>query len=293
MKKLFIIILLLFTANAFGQNSNDIYVSSTRGWSGTYGSNGADSLLARIDSASITITASRRTLIQDVYTKLRDSLRAEFLQDKFDYLYFLDAGDSTAKLNWVKDAYTITNNGCIFDTTGVRTNGEGTHLNTNYKPLTNGITYSLNLGSYGIYNKTDTNISAAVMMGAYNSSSAYGNWIINNASDQIGVSLNGSGFTPSSPGKGAGSYHLISVIRENATTINIYKNETNIKTATSSAVAIYDNYIYILGANNENTLLYQDKARKLGLAFLGGYFSATDIRKIYNIYIYWLQNKNP
>lgn len=81
------------------------------------------------------------------------------LWDKIDAIWFMAAHDQAeAKLNWKEDAHNLTeiNSPTWTEDEGFTGNGSSMWLNSNFNPM-DGINYTLNSASIGIYSRTDAN----------------------------------------------------------------------------------------------------------------------------------------
>ena len=280
MKKLLIIILFLFSTYSFSQ----VYFTGTR--QPLYDS-GADSLIDRMETAvGKTMTTAGKQMLSNMFTMYKDSLSITYLGGAFDFIHFLDIGlEEAAKLNWANDTFNITNvDSVVFDTVGATGNGTDSYLNTNYNPSTDGVNYTLNNASFGVYSKTDRAYSTSLIaMGSqltrlhllYASTSGRGY-------------INSNGIRTITTNNAIGYY---SVTRPDTGSVIGYKNGTPSTTLTDYSVGIYNQRFFIL-AREVNDAAGGFETVTVSFDYAGRSFDGTEQRKIYNIYCYWRDNKN-
>jgi hypothetical protein len=281
MKKLLIIILLLFSFNAFGQ----VYFSGTR--QPLYDT-GADSLITRMETATgKTMTVAGKTMISDMFKMYKDSLSITSLQNFFDVLYFLDIGVETAgKLNWVKDAHNITNvNSVVFDTVGATGNGTNSHLNTNYNMSTDNVNFALNSSSGAVYCKTNIAESDRGLMGNLGYDIEFNIQSTSAFYSRICGSANIMSWDYTS----TGLIGLHTAVRTDTLNTIAYYNLDNKDSKTDYASKARTNSVVGICIQ---FLDYGRSTNTVSFAYLGKTIDVTQLRKIYNILKYWQNNKN-
>jgi hypothetical protein len=113
------------------------------------------------------LSASKIISLNNSVRVFKKGLFAAALLDVFDVLYIIDGETKESSYkNLIKDAHHIT---ATIDPTwaasGVTGNGTDQFLNTNYKPKSQGSTFTVNSASLFVFSKTDTSV-AAVSIGA-------------------------------------------------------------------------------------------------------------------------------
>lgn len=155
MKKLLIIILLLFSFNAFGQ----VYFSNTRQ---TAAELRANDFFARVTALGKTLTYAQRIYYINIFDALitEGTLGTTRAGDSLVFLYVFPlaiAGDSSvAKLNILDTSYTLTTAGTVYWTdSGYVSNGTTGYLKTGFIPTADSSIFRLNSAIIGVYSKTD------------------------------------------------------------------------------------------------------------------------------------------
>jgi hypothetical protein len=165
MKKLLIIILLLITANAFGQ----AVLSGSKGWDGMYNIR-ADQFFTRCVTAGVTLTdAQKRWYNDSIFVPLSDSgligaTRAgDSIQALWCFALFPNGSANVAVLNLLSDSNTcLAVNSPTFTDSGVVGNGSSSYLNSNFNPVWDSSICKLNSVSLGVYSKGDRSNSSTI-----------------------------------------------------------------------------------------------------------------------------------
>lgn len=222
------------------------------------------------------------------YTMFLDSANISTFSygNGLDFFYWMGAWDATtAKINWCGDTNNITLVG-----TPVFTQYQGwltsnvNYINTNFKPLSEGVSYTQNNACILLYSRT--NSSAAGWDIGCDDGSANG----------VTLALNwgGNGYarincTQKSLGAVANSLGLVGANRYSANSNEYLKNGVSTGTSTTASATLKDLNIYIGGINNAGSFGYFT-ARQYLCAFAGKSFTITEQRGIFNC-IEWLADK--
>lgn len=116
----------------------------------------ASNYFSMINARGGSISTGRKVLVNKFIKDLKSDLAISRLSDAFDVLYLLAHENQVAALtNLVKDAHHgIAFNSPTFTTDrGFTGNGSSAYINTNYNPSTQGVAYTLNSASFGIYSR--------------------------------------------------------------------------------------------------------------------------------------------
>jgi hypothetical protein len=177
MKKLLIIILLLFSFNAFGQ----VYFSGTRQ---PLNIQRAEDFFARCVTAGVTLTESQKRWYNDsIFVPLLDSgligtTRAgDSIQALWCFALFPNGSANVAVLNLLSDSNTcLAVNSPTFTDSGVVGNGTSSYLNTNCNPLYDSTImqiYSRGMGLYSVSDRLPSETKVAIGFDGGSNSSHY------------------------------------------------------------------------------------------------------------------------
>src|SRR3990167_11122239 len=161
-------------------------------------------------------------------------------------------------------------------------NGSNAYLDTSWIPATNGVNFTQNSGTMGVY--SHINIAANYCdMGCNESLSAdrsavYCQWSDNKQYGYINSSLGPSGNVLSSLG------HFASV-RTGASTTATYQNGTLTASGTEASTGLSNTKVYILAINNNGSAI-SHTTRQLSFAYIGsGDLDQTILTTIFNEYL--------
>lgn len=197
---------------------------------------------------------------------------------KFDALWFLAAHDSQAAcLNWKNPAtYTLTPvNSPIFTIDrGYQGNGTSSYLNTNFNFNTNGVNFTLNNASLGVYSRTnlaqnnrvDIGVADTLLQGRTGSNVSA---IRVNQSNADGASV-------------SDSLGLMTPQRNTSNELVYYKNGVLVTTI-SRVSSIVPNYNCYIGARNNLGVADSFSTRQIAMAFIGGVLTSTQHAQLYTI----------
>lgn len=281
--KKIILILLLISSVSFGQ----VYFTGNRYIAPT---TAADSLITRMTTAGVTVTEARNTLIDNIFIMFLDSFGVESLQNKFDYLYFLDFGDSNAsKINWAKNAHNLTSVGTVTWTdSGVVSDGSSSYLNTNYTASTQAVTYGVDNCSFGIYSMSNSTSANYFEMGFRNVSATIRTELNcrTSSGNRARFYINGADYVEIINTTSIGLYSISRIgTIDSAYQDGVYKAKT-----TQTVSGLPNDKIFLCAFNDAGSPAGYSP-RVISFAFAGTGFTLTEMRKIYNIQQYWKANK--
>lgn len=167
---------------------------------------------------------------------------------EFDRLWIHGLSDSVAaRTSFVNPSSTIVtavNSPTFISNAGFQGNGSTSYLHTNFNPATQGVKFTLNNASVGVYSLTDTAVIGSDM-GCFNGSS----FVLIQAkreSNVFNVAINDGGFNGSANTDSRGLF-VGSVSSGNK---KVIKNGVTLNTTTHAAVGIPSLPFYLLGWNN-------------------------------------------
>lgn len=176
MRKLIIIILLLITANAFGQ----AVLSGSKGWDGMYNIR-ADQFFTRCVTAGVTLTdAQKRWYNDSIFVPLSDSgligtTRAgDSIQALWCFATFPNGSETVCKLNLLSDSNACTNvNSVVFTDSGAVGNGSTSYLNSNCTPMYDSTIVKIYSRGLSVYSLGAREAGSFTVIGTMNSGSPY------------------------------------------------------------------------------------------------------------------------
>lgn len=154
---------------------------------------------------------------------------------------------------------------------GYSGNGTTAYLNSNYTMSTQGVNYTLNNCSMGVYSRT--NIAGSyVDMGSYDAGGARRAYLYIRRSDLVDKSV--SAFNTLTDNSASAptvtdSRGLFSLVRTISTAYATYKNGTSIGGSTLTANALTTNSNFILGLNTSVATLSTPSVRQISMAYFG------------------------
>jgi hypothetical protein len=235
---------------------------------GPAGCTAATNLLARMDASenASAVTTAVCTIAQ--ITNL-------------DFFHVLAINSTTnAKLNWLQNAFNITTGGTVTFTANSGYNGDAStgFLNTNYTASTAaGTHWTMNSASMGICDLTANSSSTFLQMGGQEASTALSAIELKTTNFLGGLNSNNStGSEAISSTKGS-----FAVVRTGGTTVTLYQNGTSLGTPATSSNSLTNVNLYVLGYNNNGTLL-DPTSDLIAYDFGGGSLTSGNITTIYN-----------
>lgn len=183
----------------------------------------------------------------------------------FDRLYIHGLTNNiAARTSFVKPAaaiITAVNTPTFTASQGYAGNGTTSYLNSNYNPNVDGTNFTLNNASFGIYSRTNSNITA-VDIGLYNTTMA------------TQIRLREIGFTYSLLNDLTGAATSLSdslslfACTRNGSTQKIYKRGVEIATGTAVSTVL-SNVNFFIGARNNSGTADEYSTRQFALSFMG------------------------
>ncbi len=160
---------------------------------------------------------------------------------------------------------------------GYTGNGTTMSINSNFTPSTNGVNYTLNNASFGLYNRTEgalasyeigVNGLALINYAAINvrwtDNKNY--WIINNNTTFANITVSTSI-----------GLHQVNRTASNATNVNLNGAQVGTGSVASSSLSALPFYLF---ARNDNGSISGQSTRNISLAFIGS--GSIDVLKMYN-----------
>ena len=225
----------------------------------------ADDQLQRLD-----------TLISSVKTGM--SLTA--LSDHFDFLYVIGGETSESSLrNLVKRSHDMTavNSPVFTQYEGYAGDAASAYLNTNYNPSTNGVNWTQNNASFGIYIRTSRAESVVKQHGASTNTGTNAYMIPMRVAGSGRLYLNGTTFAQINHSDIRG---LVSVIREN-TSITPAKNKTLQTAATGTSSSRINDNLLLLAVSYFGTPSNHDDVQ-LSFAYGGKALNGTQLAVLFD-----------
>ena len=232
-------------------------------------------LFARMDAVGETQTDARKTAIDTAIVALKT---ANLFDTRFDAMWVTrGSGESSTKMNWIKDTHNLTKVGAgtLTYTENVGYDGDGScALTTNYKPSAQAFLYTQNSASFII--KISGTAEAAAGYGALN------NPRLLFLSTNNRINCDTSGGTVKEVGYNGLARNSATEFKQykNAATADIAGNSTGLPVDTVALMAVYN--------EGAASYLYNATTEVLEFAALGAYISQAEfltIQGIINAYI--------
>lgn len=245
----------------------------------------ADSLFALM---TVQPSSARKQVISNVYAFLKDSLGISSLNQAFDGFYILKTTDSNdSKLDWTFNSNFSTVNLLTFkvDTGWVR-NVAGSYINSgiNISTATN---FTQNSGSLMFWSYTDAN-ETSIDIGVYKDSPRFDSRISSRLGGFMYGHINTS--TISNTLASATSIGFFASSRTGANLTGYYKNADSLVSFTTASIALISADIFLTGANNGAGALSFGSTRLYGFFAIGKGFTKSQVRAIYYIVKYYMDN---
>ena len=232
------------------------------------------------DALSISLSTIQEVRVNTFVKMVKDSLSITSLSDKFDVMYLLANETSESGLkNIVKrshDAEIGAANVTFTTWEGFLGDGIGGYINTDYNPSTQGVNFTLNDASLGVYNRTDLVAPGTErVMGNYYSGEHF-YFSATGPYSQIGGLSNSSSETD--------FMGLWVFSKTSAATMNVYLDGTDVGLGEGGATSsLYNARIILLAARLDNDGgPYEAAPVQLAFAFCGSSLDATEARKLNN-----------
>lgn len=224
----------------------------------TFANAEAAALVARFTTQP---TNARKALIDT----LVGSLKAGSVWSKLDCFYVMAAADEpAAKLNWIADAYNLTEsatNPTFTEDRGYQGNGTTSKLLTGFTPSTAGGKFALNSAAFGVWVRTENN-GSYLDMGANDGTNlailrsrnaGQVNFIVNNSTQAVANVASSIGFTSAQRTAASG-----------ATSTTAYKNGVSLGDFNSTSVGLPTGQFCLLGRSDNATSINQVSAAAIG-----------------------------
>lgn len=229
---------------------------------------------------SVQPDSTRRQVINTAIS----SLKNEGIWSLLDELWFLAAHDAqAARLGWKRYRdITLISTPTFTTDRGYAGNGSTTGLNTNYVPSTDGVNYTLNDASYGVYSRTN-NAANVRDIGARTASNNRQSNIIARWTDNRFYPKTNTNLASTHTGAiVSDSLGLFTARRTSSTAATGWKNGVNVYTGSFSSSNVPEYAFYICGTNNAGTLT-TPTTRQYAFAYVGASLSTSQQLSLYNI----------
>jgi hypothetical protein len=171
-------------------------------------------------------------------------------------VFATDAGSSFALIDWKRLSLLTAVNSPTFTTNqGFNGNGTSSYINSNYNPFSNGVNFTQNNASLGVYLLSNPS-GDFVYIGGYSNAS-----ILTLVNPNRGFPLGRMNDTAAFPTTGLSATGLISQNRPNSTTRNIYGNGTLHESGTSASTGVPNANFYILALNDNGGVSLRTTAK--------------------------------
>lgn len=222
-------------------------------------------------------SATWQTAVNQMVLDIKTALSITNLSDAFDVMYFLAAEtEQASRLNMVQRAHdcTATAAPTFAASRGVTGNGTTQFLDTNYNPATQGVQYTLNSASIGVYSRTDAN-NSGIDIGWTNGTQLCRVVLRNSGNFNVGINRN-SVFSVAVPD----SLALFVGNRSTSTASQSYRRGVLAGSESSPSTSIASFNCYLL-ANNTSGTAASFSTRQLAFAFAGRSMDATQQANFY------------
>lgn len=228
-----------------------------------------DTDYAAILSYATTLGYTLPSVSQQVkQNKLVVDLKNAGIWSKLDsFGVFATNGSSNfALIDWKRLSLLTAVNSPTFTTNeGFNGNGTSSYINSNYNPFSNGINFTQNSASIGVYLLSNPS-GDFVYIGGYSDVS-----ILTLLNPNRGFPLGRMNDTVPFPTTGLSATGLISQNRPNSTTRNLYGNGTLHESQTSSSTGVPNANFYILALNDNGNVALRTTAK------VSMYYCASDL----------------
>jgi len=200
-------------------------------------------------------------------------------------VFATDGSTDFALIDWKRLVqYTAVNSPAFTTNQGFKGNGTSSYLNTNYNPFANGVNFSQNNASMGVYKRIVGGSGSHYEMGAIQSTPvAASNICVNRG---FNISFFNSGGLGGVPATNITNTGLISYSRINNTTYNIFNNGVLHEQVTDVTTGLPNLNFFVLGSNFNGSLL-QPMRDQFSMVYLGADLTNEQVNftNIFNTYI--------
>lgn len=238
---------------------------------------------AYFDNLTTPLSDDRQDTINTFVVMLKDSLGIETLGQYFDRLWIFANETSESALKSIVNS--TSTNATLVDAPafavdrGFTGNGSSSYINTQYNPTADGIAYTQNDASYGVYSRTDSQDDDQEL-GGKDAASVYSILKLRSTANEVEGRINQAVGT--SAVSNSNSSGLILINRPNATTIQYFRNLAQVGTTRNiNSTGVPDVTYYIMAWHNGASVSgYSTK--QFAFAYMGKSLTTVEVRKLFN-----------
>lgn len=230
---------------------------------------------------STPLSSEMRININDFVIAIKDSLSVDSLAEVFDIMYVFSNETSEAALrNLVERDHDATayNSPTFTQYQGFTGNGSNTYIDLDFVASTDGVNYTTNSASYGLYCLTDNDGGGSIEMGANGTGDILLTLLNSNFTY---IRINSNGWTTGANTHSNGMFIVNKI--NGATEQDAFKNSSQIANGTATNTGLPNVTIFILAQNNAGSPASYS-SEKISFVFAGRGLSTTEIRQITNCY---------
>lgn len=225
-------------------------------------------------------SAARQELINAWFVGIKADFNVASISEIFDIFYMLAAHDSQAAgLNWVNPATFALSpvNSPTFEVDrGYTGDGSSSYLNTGWTPSTDGVRYTLNNASMGVYSRTNLNVNT-VEIGA--ASGLQTSRILMRTAGNLNVGINrNAGFGVAV----ADSLGLAVGDRSASNSTRAYKNGVDVGGETNASTSLVTQSLFLCATNNDGGGGSLFSTRQIANAHAGRSLTADEHLALFN-----------
>lgn len=221
-------------------------------------------LVTYITGLNTPLSTVQKVRLNTLIRSLKSGLAISALSDAFDVMYILGGETAESSLkNLAKNAHhgTAVNSPAFVAFEGFTGNGTTSYIKTNYNPSSQGVAYTLNSASIGVYSRTDID-GALVSIGArvtFGDDMAY---LVLRSANALFHPINQDSTTDISV-ENTSSTGLYVTTRTSSIGTNVYKNKSPLNPSFQISSTIPNLEMYCCGYNNNGTASYDVKQQAL------------------------------
>jgi hypothetical protein len=258
-------------ANGFG---TPVYLLNENGTPWTAYDPDASTLFARFTTPP---TDARKTLISNLII----ALKAADVWSKLDAFYVMAAHDAqAARQNWIRDAFNLTavSSPSFTVDRGYATNGTTSYLNTGYTPATDGVNFTQNAASLGIWSREDSVNTGNDIGGREGATSRQTAIILRPTTTTLHARINLGNANGSIASNSSLGFFVAS--RDDASTIRTYRDGSLLGTGSYASTDPSPQPLFI-GASNTNGTATAFQAREYAASMAGASLDAAQNANLY------------
>ena len=207
---------------------------------------------------------------------------------KLDALWvFAQTTSAGALKNWVTPGThdcSLVNAPAFTALEGFAGNGTTSYINSNFSPSVDGVNYTQNSASYGLYSRTDANISKTDM----GCEGAGGdNYIRARLSGNINWRVNSGATSTQAIADSLGMYIAS---RPDSANQNLYKNKTEYTAAVAAGSLVSEDFF--IGAQNASGSPSLLSTRQISMAFVGAALTQSDVNILTDAFEVYMDSNN-